>query len=279
MAPIDNEATTICCNSDDATQIIDSNASSVEEAETPDNETSAQMTEDKKNNHNHKTAKTVGGIAVGGVLLGTAASVFSDMKGAPTATLPTSGEDQDADGDAEEGIMLPELTVEAEAVQADNAAPGVATAYAEVSGVEPEASDQSYNYHAKPEDYIAAQVDLQPEEDSYGEDIPIVSVDISAEDEGDIQILGVTQDISTGYNVGHLSVDGEEVVVIDVDGDMIFDSMVVDINHDGNITSDEIIDISQQSLSLNDIPGHSDIFLNPLDSTGEAPDYLSEIAE
>ena len=149
------------------------------------------------------------------------------------------------------------------------------TIYAEASGLKPEETYQAPSSQSAPEETIASQTIVHTEEDLFGDDIPIVSVGNAGD--SDIQILGVTQDISIGYNVGHLSVDGEEVVVIDVDGDMVFDSMVVDINHDGDITADEIIDIRQQSLTLDDFGKTSDIDVNPLDNTGDVPDYLSEM--
>lgn len=147
--------------------------------------------------------------------------------------------------------------------------------FAEISDLEENnASDSS-----KTEEVISGQVVGMPAEDPYGEDIPVVSVSNSEDGDNDIQILGVTQDHSTGYNVGHLNVDGEDVFVIDVDGDMVFDALAADVNHDGDIMPDEIIDISQDSISLDSLGGTFDLNNNSLASNEEVPDYLSEILD
>ncbi|MDE7419390.1 MAG: hypothetical protein K2N35_04195 [Muribaculaceae bacterium] len=331
----DNENTTLSFDFDDATHIVDHSSSSKENVETED-ESITKAPKDSVNRLNR--AKTVGGIAAGGILLGSAASLFMDLKGSPTARLPETIEDSETNDISNEGVILPEITVEAvgwvqksavddgmtfeEAFSAAREAMGPGSAfewrgniyatytweewtemsddqksdfYATLHIANPFSSsdeieivqadvltEEGASIHAssgqKPEEAIIAQNAVRPEENTNDEDIPIVSVGNISDNENDIQILGVSQDISTGYNVGHLSVDGEEVVVIDVDGDMIFDSMVADLNHDGDITPDEIIDISQNSLSLDDFRGHSDIF-NPLTSSGETPDYLSELGE
>lgn len=290
MTAIDNEATGIHNNFDDATQIADNNTSATQEDQIPENDISATADEDNKNKH--KIAKTVGGITAGGAVLGGAASVFMNMSDDSSVEITEATAEEDNVVIAAEMVELPEVIVEALApknedtmnattsadVREEMGVSSSETLYAEVTDAKPSKWDQPSNTQAGEMESITAQTAEKPEDDPFGEDIPIVSVGNAVENENDIQILGVTQDISTGYNVGHLSVDGEEVVVIDVDGDMVFDSMVADLNHDGDITPDEIIDISQHSLSLDDFGGHSDIF-NSLASNGETPDYLSDIVE
>lgn len=287
MAKTDNEATAINSNFDESTQIVDPTASPSEEAiEREEGEGDASMPAAGDRNSSHKTAKIVGGIAVGSAVLGTAASVINDIEDESTGEMPAVEEEEENEYITENVIELPEITVEA--VRPGHESPGndgkihsgdntltAEPVYAEALGVKPEETYQTPTSLSDPEETISSQTVTQTEEDLYGDDIPIVSVGNAGD--GDIQILGVTQDISTGYNVGHLSVDGEEVVVIDVDGDMVFDSMVVDVNHDGDITADEIIDIRQQSLTLDDFGKTSDIDVNPLDNSGDIPDYLSEM--
>ena len=336
MTILETEDTTIHNNCDDATQMVDCSSSSPKGQVKMDNNDTTTQSEEYINKH--KKIKFLGGITAGGVLLGTAASIYKDIKGDSTTEFQESGGETEEDYSANEGIILPEITVEAlklvteeqgyegmtfeEAFSAarQEMGPGSAfewhgNAYATYTKEEwaEMSNDQKSDFYdtlhiANPfssyeavevlqadvpgqtGDAMYAATDLKPdetvniqsfshqeEEDTYGEDIPIVSVENASENEDDIQILGVEQDISTGYNIGHLRVDGEEVVVIDVDGDMVFDSMVADINHDGDITPDEIIDISEQSLSLNDFPGNADIY-NSL-ASGDTPNYLSEITE
>lgn len=290
MTAIDNEATTISNKSEEATEIVDNNTSATQEDQILENETLA--TPDEEDKSKHKVVKTVGGIAVGGAVLGGAASVFMNIADDSSVEITEDSAEEDNVVIAAEMVELPEVIVEALAakneetinttssaeVSEDMATSPSETLYAEVSDPKPYKGDQPSDTPAEQVETITAQTAVKPEEDTLDTDIPIVSVGNLSDSESDIQILGVTQDISTGYNVGHLSVDGEEVVVIDVDGDMVFDSVVVDLNHDGDITSDEIIDISQHSLSLEDISGNSDFF-NSLTSTGDTPDYLSEMVE
>lgn len=337
MIVTDSEETKIYSDSAEATQIADISTPSEKNTEISDKETSAATAEENKGNH--KKAKTIGGIAAGGVLLGSAASVVMDMKGASSADRHEIDEEQDESDLVEEGVLLPEITVEALSMQKedtvkewmtfdeafsaarDERGPGsvfewhgnvyatytqeewtdmtddqksdfydtvhIHNPFSTVDNSEVRVEDAvltaeavfSNSSGANIGEGIMAQTVVQPVEDNYGEDIPIVSVGSSFDNENDIQILGVSQDVSTGYNVGHLSVDGEEVVVVDVDGDMVFDSMVVDVNNDGEITPDEIIDIRQHSLTLDGLSGHSEILINPLDSSGDSPDYLSEIVQ
>lgn len=84
-----------------------------------------------------------------------------------------------------------------------------------------------------------------------GEDI------IAESQEPEIEILGVVHDEESGANIGGLVVDGQEVVLIDVDGDETFDVMGSDLNSDQQITQEELVDISGQNLTVNDLGGMS----------------------
>ena len=288
MTEIDNKTTGIHNNIDDATQIADNNTSITCENKIPEND--ASTTADEENKNKQKIDKTLGGIATGGAVLGGASSVFMKMTDDSSVKITEESAEEENVVIAAEMTELPEVIVEAPGpknegkmntptsanVREEMGINSSETLYAEMSDPKPYKWEQTSNTQVEQMETISAQSAGKLEEDSFGDDIPIVSVGNAAENE--IQILGVTQDISTGYNVGHLSVDGEEVVVIDMDGDMVFDSMVTDLNHDGNITPDEIIDIRQQDLSINNFQGQSDIF-NSLISNGDTPDYLSEIVE
>lgn len=287
MTKIDEEATTIHHISDEATHISDTVPKEVK------NDVSELELNAEENKKQYTAAKTIGGVAASAAVLGGAASVFINNSEEDISDLPEVGEDNNVVGAQEDIVIaaqeveLPELIVEAigsghmnggEASQTseDSSEEDILqseTIHAQVSADNSEISDaMASGSTVRPEETVAAQPTVQ--EDPFG-DIPVVSVDNGVLNDNDIEILGVTQDISTGYNVGHLSVDGEEVVVIDVDGDMVFDSIVADLNHDGDITPDEIIDIHDHGLTLDNLTGHSDILMDPLG--GDAPDYLSEV--
>lgn len=83
------------------------------------------------------------------------------------------------------------------------------------------------------------------------EDVAVVDAD------PEVEILGVVHDDESGANIGGLVVDGQEVVLIDVDGDTTFDVMGSDINGDQQLTQNEFVDISGQNITVNDLGGLS----------------------
>lgn len=96
---------------------------------------------------------------------------------------------------------------------------------------------------------------------------------VSAEPE--IEILGVVHDMSTGSNIGGMSVDGQDVFLIDVDGDLEFDLMASDLNQNNVVDEGEVVDIHGQGMSVNDLGGISGITES---MTGEdtLPDYMAD---
>lgn len=117
------------------------------------------------------------------------------------------------------------------------------------------------------------------------DNIEVVSVDhpsttpvseievVSAEPE--IEVLGVVHDMHTGSNLGGLSVDGQEVFLIDVDGDLEFDIMASDLNHNNIVDEDEVVDIHGQGMTVNHLEGISEISEN-LGGEDELPDYMAD---
>lgn len=71
----------------------------------------------------------------------------------------------------------------------------------------------------------------------------------------EVRFLGVEQvqagDGST-MNVGHMEIDQEHVALVDVDNNMVFDVMVSDRNQNQQIDADEVVDISDQQISVTD---------------------------
>ena len=72
-------------------------------------------------------------------------------------------------------------------------------------------------------------------------------------DNSEVEILGlehvVTED-GQEWNVGGLSIDGQEVVVLDVDNDMMGDFALADINQDGQMQEDELMDIQESPIPM-----------------------------
>lgn len=122
-----------------------------------------------------------------------------------------------------------------------------------------------------PDDIEIVSVDHSQTHSSVGGDSSVEVV--SAEPE--IEILGVVHDMSTGSNIGGMSVDGQDVFLIDVDGDLEFDLMASDLNRNNVVDEGEVVDIHGQGMSVNDLGGISGITES---MTGEdtLPDYMAD---
>lgn len=93
--------------------------------------------------------------------------------------------------------------------------------------------------------------------------------------EPEIEILGVVHDAESNVNVAGMNIDGQEVILIDVDNDMTFDYMASDANGNGQIDTDELVDIEAQNLTVADLGG----FNNPtgdLYAENNGPDYSAD---
>ena len=86
---------------------------------------------------------------------------------------------------------------------------------------------------------------------SHTEEVAVVDVD------PEVEVLGVVHNEESGANIAGLAVDGQEVVLIDVNGDETFDVMGADVNGDQQLSQNEIVDISGQNLTVNDLGGIS----------------------
>lgn len=93
--------------------------------------------------------------------------------------------------------------------------------------------------------------------------------------EPEIEVLGVVHDMQTGSNLGGISVDGQEVFLIDVDGDMEFDLMASDLNHNNVVDEGEVVDIHGQGMTVNHLGGISEIAEN-LGGEEDLPDYMAD---
>lgn len=93
--------------------------------------------------------------------------------------------------------------------------------------------------------------------------------------EPEIEILGVVHDMSTGTNLGGMTVDGQDVFLIDVDGDMEFDFMASDLNNNNVVDDGEVADIHGQGFSVNDLGGISHI-AESLNGEDNLPDYMAD---
>ena len=107
-------------------------------------------------------------------------------------------------------------------------------------------STSSHSEHATDEVEVS-----EVTQTSHTEEVAVVDVD------PEVEVLGVVHDEESGANIAGLAVDGQEVVLIDVNGDETFDVMGADVNGDQQLSQNEIVDISGQNLTVNDLGGIS----------------------
>lgn len=89
-----------------------------------------------------------------------------------------------------------------------------------------------------------------PTDDPY-----VTPVDNPTDDNPEVEILGVVHDDETGANVGGMIIDGHEAMVLDVDGDLSFDIMGVDINDNHEFEGDELADITDGGITVDTLGG------------------------
>jgi len=102
----------------------------------------------------------------------------------------------------------------------------------------------------------------------------VAVVDVQPE----VEVLGVVHDSESGANIGGLVVDGQEVVLIDVDGDTTFDVMGTDLNGDQQLSQNELVDISGQNITVNDLGGISNPDGSMYASNENEIDYTNDAA-
>ena len=74
-------------------------------------------------------------------------------------------------------------------------------------------------------------------------------------DDHEVEILGVVHDDETGANMGGMIIDGHEALVLDVDGDLTFDIMGVDVNDNHQFDSNEVTDLSGAGVTVDALGG------------------------
>lgn len=141
---------------------------------------------------------------------------------------------------------------------------------------------QHHETHHEQQEDVSQQPQVRQVSESQGEE----------QDEPEVHFLGVDQvqtDSGQTINVGHMTIAEEEVALVDMDNDMIFDVAVSDRNHNDQIDEGEVIDISDRQLTVTDFAlaaeeengnGESaqpDFVSNPQDQLAEdMPDYMND---
>ena len=94
---------------------------------------------------------------------------------------------------------------------------------------------------------------------------------VDADPQPEIEVLGVVHDPETGANIGGLNVDGQDVFLVDIDGDLEFDIVASDLNHNGQLDYGEAMDIHGGGLTTDHLGG----FTDPNVAIQASDDYLA----
>lgn len=108
-------------------------------------------------------------------------------------------------------------------------------------------SDDAAQQESKPQEEVA-------QDSNNSDDVPVQDVATDPE----IEVLGVVHDDVSGMNFGGLTIDGQEVVLIDVNGDETFDLIASDLNGDGELSEGEIVELPEQNITTDHLGGFID---------------------
>lgn len=119
-----------------------------------------------------------------------------------------------------------------------------------------------------------SKIEVGPGSEEVDDDLVEIDVEPTSEDIT-VEVLGVEQSEDGSYVAG-VNVDGQDMFLIDVDGDMQFDYICSDVNGDQQLSEDEVADISSENIHVQDLAGSNDYYAaNDLDSSQE-PDYVND---
>ena len=97
-------------------------------------------------------------------------------------------------------------------------------------------------------------------------------------EDSEVEVIGVVHDSDSGYNFAEISVDGQQAILVDVDGDMQFDYIQADFDGDGDISSNEYADFQDQGPSVDQLGGFSDGYEptndDPIDNSDQIYDDI-----
>lgn len=102
-------------------------------------------------------------------------------------------------------------------------------------------------------DVVVVTVEDLDDTSSVGNDVNNMQNSDIIEDTNDIdvEVLGVYQDDNLGMNVGGAIIEGQEFIFLDADNDgNNFEFMATDLNNDGQIGYNEIVDVSEYNLPV-----------------------------
>lgn len=131
---------------------------------------------------------------------------------------------------------------------------------------------------------VKPEVETAPEETTNAE--PAMAANTEMVDEqsqqGGIKVLGVEAVVDPQGNpmtVAAIEIDNDQALLVDVDNNGMMDVIMVDENHDGQISENEIYDASEAQIATADLQHHMAASQDPgmlMASNDGMPDYMND---
>ncbi len=138
---------------------------------------------------------------------------------------------------------------------------------------------QHFNWAQHHSDYQEPQPEAQETTDTASAD-DIAVIEANEHQEPEIEVLGVYHDDQYNMNIGGLSIDGQEVVFVDVDNDGQFDYALSDLNHNGVIDENEVAEVNDPRINVQNFAEasgmNSDVDANGDLASANDPDYTND---
>lgn len=112
---------------------------------------------------------------------------------------------------------------------------------------------------------------------SLDDDIEVHTVEepgSAAVDNQEVEVLGVAYDSDNNANIAAMVIDGHDAIMVDVDNDGVFDVMAVDVNEDGQLSDNEIVNIAEANLTVSEV---NSMAMGDIYATNDGlPDYVND---
>lgn len=112
---------------------------------------------------------------------------------------------------------------------------------------------------------------------SLDDDIEVHTVEepgSAAVDNQEVEVLGVAYDSDNNANIAAMVVDGHDAIMVDMDNDGVFDVMAVDVNGDGQVSDNEIVNIAEANLTVSEV---NSMAMGDIYATNDGlPDYVND---
>lgn len=94
----------------------------------------------------------------------------------------------------------------------------------------------------------------------------------------EVEVLGVYHDEESNANIVGMTVDGHDSILVDVDNDNTIDIMAIDINDNAQLEPYEIVDISEQGVTVDQLVEMAPPMGADISPVGDVlPDYTNDI--